>query len=600
MNVERINTGPLPGDVETSQAEASRPGFRAPLSREADIQNEAERKARRNRKKRKKALNSAVAQTAQIVPLAAPKPPTARREPGALAMDSGEMTLWERPEDTHQNRASAKLGKKVVGISEQAVPVTSPEHDISKPSDQVSVGERVEKTQPKLSEAETVEIVAAEAQATNEPASNEYAQELEEAAMASQALDQAPAERRLNPFEQSYEQPQIPPQPPNLDSYRRRFWDESVVASTAEPSNENLPALHDYQRQAYEAMPSEPTYSPDNKHYTESPAAVPVANRYESPIPPGYQRSEKDVRRAALTGLLAGWWFGRRGKRKAVERAHKAGAQQGISKTKANQPPAPRYPQLEAEPIHSYQTPESRIVVQSLSTESRPTQLQVAAETTTKVVEKMVSPIAAIEIFDRAINRPALERKEVPLGTKIIISKVAELAVGARSERQLGSREVLRLAKDIKIDGIPLKEIYKAKRIDEAGMRAVVDTYLQGGDVRQQLAEEVTVKERSYERDPVFRHNRQANGERERHTASGSTSSNNSDSVGGSLGQTLGHTLGAVASTTQKTAQTAGKAIASGAKTAQRDLIDNSNTTDWLSITAVVILYSIILILLVG
>lgn len=452
-------------------------------------------------------------------------------------------TIWERPEDSPQVRQSAEFGKKVL--------------DVAKQPQEMSVAQQ---EKPIL----------------------EWSQ-------------QPMIQHQGRPIEQLYEPVQPPTQPPDPTSYRRSFWKEqSAFPETSHGENGGmLPPLHDY-----EQLEQEPSYNSRQTHHIEAPADVPAgssAKRYESDIAPGYQRSTVDVSRAAWTGALVGWWVGRRGKRKAIERAQKAGVKRGVGSVKQQPPLRQRrstgpsvQPRLEAEPMHDYYNSErGRTVVQPLSVETH--------------ASRRVPELAAIAVFDRATNRSALERIDVPRPARIAASKAAESVItrlpeavaGAGSERQLGKRELMRLSKDIKVDGVSLKEVFKAKRIDEPGLRAVVETYLRGGDVRQQLTEEIVVKEQSYELDPVIR-KQHLRGERPRQSGSGSRFGAGS----GGIGQTIGHALGGVASSTETTARSAGRAIASGAKTAQRDIIDNSNTTDWLSVTAVVVLYSIILILL--
>jgi hypothetical protein len=184
---------------------------------------------------------------------------------------------------------------------------------------------------------------------------------------------------------------------------------------------------------------------------------------------------------------------------------------------------------------------------------------------------------------------------------------------GTQTE-QLGKRELLRIAKDILIDGVRLKDIYDAKRLDEAGLRAVVECYLRGGDVKQQLARELLSKESSYERDPNLRHTLQ--------DASQSPAANQvSDgvkAVGRKAVEGPAEMLGAAllaganpnrddrqqASPVSKNMSTRTRIISDnmvtrGIQTLRHDLIENANIADWLSVTAVVLLYSIILILLV-
>lgn len=596
MSVERINP-----ESSTDSAAAREPAvpFRVPLTQEAGFTPSTEKKSKRNRKKRKKELNNAVAaqQAASPAPREKEQPPK-----GVLTMDSGEFTLWQRPEGP-QVKASAKLGEKVVGAVRRDEPESVTEK--FKPAEQFELKIEDKKPTETLEEQKPSPLQAPEwhQQPMIQHQAGEQIKQPERPEDENEKAKDATSAVEAEP--RPYEPVSPPPQPPDPLSYRRRFWNEAPVAGPVGDRTEGLPPPH-----TYEYLPQEPAYRPTVQR-VEAPAAVPslAAKRYESDIPPGYQRSQADVNRGAWTGLLAGWWIGRRGKRKAVERARQAGIQEGMQNAKANQPlferrrrpvaEASSYasPQLEAEPIHSYPSPEAgRTVIQPLSAEARdplrpPEQ---RPDTITRVVEQIAVPSVAVAVFERAVSHSVLERRvEASPAIKLAAAKAAEavvarpleLAVRAGAERQLGKRELMRLSKDIKVDGVPLKEIYKAKKIDEVGLRSVVDTYLRGGDVRQQLAEEIVVKEQSYERDPVLRHQRLV-GERK------------AGGRGRGAGQKVSRALGAAAASTGSTARSAGRAIASGAKTAQRDIIDNSNTTDWLSITAVVVLYSVILLLL--
>lgn len=672
MSAERFNHEAPESNSSIGSPEASVP-FRVPLPKE----NNSERKSRRKRKRKKNATAQAAASQQKTV--SKDTSATSNKENSSLqGLGGNEFTLWQRPESNPKNQKSALLGSRVVeavgkpeGEPATNRPQTSAEHPgVDKPESQST-----ESSQAK-SQTEVVE----QSKANEEFPKSSQVHEDEKAATAKELKPEQPSveekplefhpqpmiqhqgrevpqeqpdkasehssvqpeypdpqyEQRPQPEtssvvlpEQSREMAQPPLQPPDPMSYRRRFWEEqSSAASSAEAgvNRETLPPLHDYERFAYEAHHNEPRY-PATSHRLEAPAAVPSAKKYESDTPPGYQRTTADVSRAAWTGLLAGWWLGRRGKRKAVEQARRAGIKEGVAKLKGIQPfgrsgrsrgveqtPYPM-PRLEAEPIHAYQAPEgSRTVVQPVSVEAR-NPLRPPERTpgvVDSVAEHTVAP-AAVAIFDRAVNRPALERAEVPRAAKIAAIKAAESVVlqmpemasvsGARSERQLGKRELMKLSKNIKVDGVPIKEVLKAGKIDEDGLRAVVDVYLRGGDIRQQLAQEVVNKEQSYERDPVLRHQRLV-GEQERQPGArfdtGTVGGSSSSFGGGGVVGTVGRTLGGIATSTENTARSAGRALASGAKTAQRDIIDNSNTADWLSITAVVVLYSIILILLLS
>lgn len=149
--------------------------------------------------------------------------------------------------------------------------------------------------------------------------------------------------------------------------------------------------------------------------------------------------------------------------------------------------------------------------------------------------------------------------------------------------REMSQSELLKLAKSIKIEGVKLKDIYDAKRIDLNGLRAVIETYLRAGDVKQTLTQEIIAREQSFERDPYLRHQRQ--------TA-------NSDSAPKArIGSERSTKLAALS---QKKVQKAGHILVSGARQAQHEIIDKTSIVDWLSITAIVIVYSLILFLLLG
>jgi hypothetical protein len=398
---------------------------------------------------------------------------------------------------------------------------------------------------------------------------------------------------RPTPFEQSYETP--PPMPPDLYSHRRRFWEEqpAAVDGAEMPRTDiGLPSLHDpevrlqaagYQPEDYMAQPAHHEYEPS--------AVVPGPNKYESPLPPGLQRSPADVSRAAWVGLLTGRWWGRRGKDKAVKSAYKAGRAEGAAVASRR---------LEAEPIHNYPVQElSRNAVQPISVETRPL-ARSEAPPVRRAPETVAVPVAAVAVLERALRQ---EHREIPRAARVagnkvterVVARMPEAAAGARAERHLGKRELMRVAKDIKIDNVRLKDIFSAKRIDEVGLRSVVDTYLRGGDIRQQLTREIVKKEQSYERDPQLRHTRQQERDERR-----SAKQSKPAGVLGQAGGVVTSQGGKLASSAQKTAKSAGQAIAASAKQAQHDIIDNSNTSDWLSITAVVVLWSIILVLWLG
>jgi len=164
----------------------------------------------------------------------------------------------------------------------------------------------------------------------------------------------------------------------------------------------------------------------------------------------------------------------------------------------------------------------------------------------------------------------------------------AEAAIETQTTTGMSQSELVKLAKTIKVDGVRLKDIFTERRIDETGLRAVIETYLRGGDIRAQLAQEIIAKEQSFERDPYLR-KQQANG---RLSALMAGASSVAKDVAGERGAKL-------AESSQKTVHKAGQILVHGAKQAQTDLIDNSSLVDWISVTAIIVVYALILILLI-
>ncbi len=161
---------------------------------------------------------------------------------------------------------------------------------------------------------------------------------------------------------------------------------------------------------------------------------------------------------------------------------------------------------------------------------------------------------------------------------------------GAQSERSYGKLEIERLASTIMIDGISLKDIYESKQIDEEGLRAVVETHLRGGDIKKQLNMEIIEKQKSFERDPFNR----KNNHKHSHTAGNlrNTVSQASEKI---VAQSV-----VIAKSTRKTATKAGKSLAESTLKAQEKLSEGSDTRRWTGVIAVVVIYTIILILLLS
>lgn len=329
---------------------------------------------------------------------------------------------------------------------------------------------------------------------------------------------------------------------------------------------------------------------------SDSPGRVRTpAGKYESDIPPGLQRSARDVSRAAAGGALVGWWLGRRGKRKAVLKAFEAGKAQA----EANGGP------LEAQTLHEYPAAES----------GRPVIVPSRVETTPAGVrrpERLVGAAVSVIALERL--RPDLRPKAVPrpaalAAERLMVREVAKPAVLPAAERpvpsspeapadiRMNDRELLQTAKSIRIEGVSLKDIFEARRIDKEGLRQVVAVFLRGGNYREQLRREITAKEMSFERDPLFRHNRRS-AEDNGKTASAEKPGALKRGLAAAQ-ENLGPTGARLAQAAQSTAGKAGKAVASGTKQATDKLVERGDNEMWYGITAIVIVYSIIVLLFI-
>lgn len=367
----------------------------------------------------------------------------------------------------------------------------------------------------------------------------------------------------LSPFQQSET---APPMPPNPSEYRRSFWREAPAEEGPEQRT-MLPPVYAHEQQQYDAYGSQPTGAAYETY--RDPNMPDATGMYQSNLHPGLQRSPADVSRAGWSGLLFGWALGRRGKRKAVEQAHLAGYRQAERDNRRQQQPENHVPaqSLEAVPLHTYPQQEtSRVSIQPISA----TEVSRSGSASGNVA---ANPIFAAEAMPADIVREAAKTPEAPLP-----------APGSRSEHALDRKEAIRLAKVIKIDGIRLKDIFNAKRIDEAGLFAVVETYLRGGDVKKQLAHEVVNKEKSFERDPL---------NRQRSSGQVAAAISKASDIAKEQGAKL-------AGLSQGGAKKAGEALSDGTKQAQKKIINDSDSSAWLAITLIVIIYSAIAFLVFG
>lgn len=324
----------------------------------------------------------------------------------------------------------------------------------------------------------------------------------------------------------------------------------------------------------------------------EQKAAVPPVPG----VPTGYERTTADVSRAAWTGLFAGWLIGRRGKNKAVKRAV-AAVERRFKKTKPATAAAEHGPSRRAGGVaeRAYARSAEAEPAESPAAHSRLAAVRERTAPSPAWVRREAAPAASNSTMERLSKLPLAEVLALPAAAVALRaarepaagssrSEQLRAAPGVRSETAIGKGELMEMAKTIKIDGVPLRDIYESKQIDEEGLRAVVETYLRGGDVQKQLAREVIEKQKSFERDPL---NRKRSRGQVRQALSQASS------------RIVGKTV-EVAKTSQQAASKAGKSLKSGAQKAQDNISQGSDARNWVGIGAVVIIWSIILFLIFG
>lgn len=416
------------------------------------------------------------------------------------------------------------------------------------------------------------------------------------------------------------------PRPAGEPAPNLPFSESSAAAPQAGPESEGTPEMYG---DVPPALPPDPEWyrydqppEPEPNEYerrttgfalepalagAEMPASSIETMSFENESSVGYQRTTADVSRAAWTGLLAGWWLGRRGKNKAVaaagrqagrsaraaataEAAYEALAS-SVKRERSRAKATP--PRLEAEPLSMATNPERRFVESS-------SEVRRAAPAAAEAAPHVVA--ASVAALERLRPKPAqVPRAAHEAARKVTGRAITEVAAETSVQQHLPKREVLKIAKDIKIEGVTLKDIYSAKRLDEAGLRTVVAVYLRGGDVRGSLSREITAKEMSFERDPMFRRQQRSAEVLEHASAllakTGERLGRAADKSLATAKDLAGERGVKIAEAAQQKASQTAKSVAASAKQAQRDFIDGGNTSDWFGVTAVVLVWSAILLI---
>lgn len=497
-----------------------------------------------------------------------------------------EGLIWLRAASTvQQQRLQAEQQAKEYEATDEAVKEaaavdpTEPVETAARPADQHTT-ERIDTRQTEVERPATPDTASeapVEAEPTNEAEKTDETAEAEETGAAAeypgqpQHAPQAGRAEHIKPPE-SNGRPAgfVPPLPPDPMQYRHFFWNEqpSPEAVSAD-SRVSLPPVYEYRNEYQHQMAAAEVAAPAAVLSAAATEAHPPV--YPSPTPPGLQRSASEVSRAAWFGVEAGWFFGRRGKRKAVEKARSDGIAEGRAQPVAHEVASVGTQRLEAEPLHTYPQPAGgRIFVEANGFERPP-----AASKPVVVGEK---PAAVPRVESKASSTPAATES-------------------APSAKSMGKRELLRVAKTIRIEGISLKDVFNAKRIDEAGMRAVVETYLKGGDVRHALTREVVAKEKSFEVDPLSRQYKLDSQRQASLMAAGSADA--AANVPEAEVMPPAHGAPETPAQVPKQASSKGALTASSAASTARRVVESGDSVTWLGVTAVVIIYSLIVMLLV-
>lgn len=108
--------------------------------------------------------------------------------------------------------------------------------------------------------------------------------------------------------------------------------------------------------------------------------------------------------------------------------------------------------------------------------------------------EKTAKPAA-----ETSIKETQPKQEKIQPTTPEARPEAAEHAGGIARE------ELMALAASIRVEGVSIEEMFKAKRIDEEGLRRIVVAFLRGEDIRRLVADEVIRQQMRFERDPQLR-----------------------------------------------------------------------------------------------
>lgn len=544
----------------------------------------------------------------------------ARTVLGGQVADSGLATGGEAPQvqaetlSTWRRLLTAEPAGKVNDTADGAGKENKAQADASKPSDETAAADQQQeaaadsRTSDAAMEAMEFPIDAAKAQGAAEER-NKPAQESrgEEMAVPESANEPPLTPPPLVPWMHE----QILPADPADDGHY-----EQSIARDLPPLPEGEPGDNGYEPPEPPLPPGSgngiPSDGPQRYERTQELASGLAVGqpRYETTTPPGLERTPADVSRAAWMGVAFGWFIGRRGKGKAVKRAVAAveARYKKLMAKSASRPAAGGVAErayarsgtdietIEMPPSETTPSPETRSLAAAAAEKPAvPSHIRIdlVRERTAPSpawVMTGVAPKVTARTMERLAAAPLPEALALPAAAAAARSRAEHApqpVLGAKSEAALGKDEMMQMAKTIKIEGVPLSEIYGSKQIDEEGLRAVIETYLRGGDVQQRLSYEIIEKQKSFERDPLSR--KRSHGQFRQAIQAFGQASNRAAEKGVEAARSA-----------QKVAGKAGQSLRDGAQKASTTISNSSDNQLWLGVTAIAIIWTLILFLILG
>jgi hypothetical protein len=230
--------------------------------------------------------------------------------------------------------------------------------------------------------------------------------------------------------------------------------------------------------------------------------------------------------RGVLTGLVAGYLFGRhRGKKigrrraekefKPVQRAFEDQVETLQFKVAEKEKSIRQLARDKFDSLRGKKVEQEQLVNHLRGGPEKTSAPDTAHRARSEVAVAVGAPLlAAGELYSRA----GLEKGEIPMAVEVPINprhaeaaavvssgEAAPIIPFGKKAEDFSHEELRATAEKLKVQGVSLKEMAELGRIDERGLRRVVNEFIRGGDISRAVAREVKEKELQYERDPKLR-----------------------------------------------------------------------------------------------